>query len=135
MSVERVAVVGSIVAVVAAVIAGLLVMGSPGEQRLLRLDDQRVMDLRQLSFAAENRWTEARGLPATASELVDGRYLSRLPVDPVSGEPYAYRVTGPRQFELCAEFARPSRPALEDDFWFHEAGPACFSFDVAERGR
>ena len=81
MNVERIAAVGSVVVVGAAVVTALLVAGSPAEQRLLRLDEQRVGDLRQLSYAAENRWAELGTLPAAASQLVDGQYLSRLPVD------------------------------------------------------
>jgi hypothetical protein len=133
MSVPRLTAIVSIAAVVAAVIAGLLVMGSPAEQRLLRLDEQRVMDLRRISTTATLRWDSGPTPPSAAHELVDGQSLSRLPVDPSSGEDYEYRVTGPRQFELCAAFARPSRSELEGDFWFHGAGRVCFEFHVPER--
>lgn len=133
MNVQRLAVIVSIAVVVAAVIAGLLVMGSPAQQRLLRLDEHRVMDLRRISMAATLRWDSGPTPPSTAHELVDGQSLSRLPEDPSSGEAYEYRVTAPRQFELCAVFARPSRSELEGDFWFHEAGRVCFEFDVPKR--
>ena len=131
MNVQRVAAVGSIAAVTLAVVAGLFVAGSPAEQRLLRLDDRRVTDLRQLSSAAQFRWDQNETLPDDAAELVDGRYLSRLPMDP-AGQSYEYRVTGPRAFEVCAVFDRPSRPELAGDFWSHEAGHQCFAFDVTE---
>jgi hypothetical protein len=133
MSVQRTAAFGSIAVVVAAVVAGLFILGSPAEQRLLRLDDRRVEDLRSLSRAADFRWTEDGNLPATAPELVDGQSLSRLPVDPSSGQPYEYRITAPRAFEVCGVFERPSRAADAGDFWFHEAGRRCFAFDVTER--
>ena len=107
MNVQRLAAVASIVAVTAAVVAGLLVAGSPAEQRLLRLDDRRVSDLRQLSSAAQFQWEQNQTLPAGSAALVDGRYLSRLPVDP-AGQSYEYRATGPRAFEVCAVFGRPS---------------------------
>jgi hypothetical protein len=135
MNVQRLAVVGSIAVVVAAVVAGLWLSGSPGEQRLRRLDEQRVFELGQLSSSAERRWNDEGRLPATAAELVGGQGLTRLPTDPTTREPYEYRVTAPRQFEVCATFERPSRGELAGDFWFHEAGRRCFTFDMAERPR
>jgi hypothetical protein len=133
MNVQRVAVVGSIVAVIAAVVASLMLLGSPAEQRLLRLDEQRVAELGQLGRAVLSRWEDERRLPDTAGELVDGRALTGLPTDPATHAPYEYRITGPRQFEVCATFDRPSRSEPVGDFWFHEAGHRCFKFDVTDR--
>jgi hypothetical protein len=135
MTVQRVAAFVSTAIVLAAITAALLVTGSPSEQRLLRLDTQRVTDLQQISFAATFRWDQDQRLPESGAELVDGRYLSRLPVDPVTGEEYEYRTTEPRRFEVCATFDRPASPDLAGDFWFHEAGRHCFSFDVTESSR
>ena len=132
MNGHRLAVAGSIAAVVAAVLAGLWSIGSPSEQRLRRLDERRVSDLTQLSQAVHWYHTERRALPAAASDLVNGNRLSRLPVDPSTEEPYEYRVTGERQFELCAVFARSSRSEYADDFWYHDAGQRCYTFDVPE---
>jgi hypothetical protein len=132
MNGHRLAVAGSIAAVVAAVAAGLWVIGSPGEQRLRRLDERRASDLVQLSQAVIWHHNERRALPASAAELVDGRRLSRLPLDPATDEPYEYRVTGERKFELCAAFARASRAEDANDFWYHEAGRRCYEFDVPE---
>ena len=132
MNVQRLAVVGSMAVVVAAVIAGLWFTGSPAEQRRLRLDEQRVNELSQLSSAVQRRWDRERRLPDRADDLVDGQFLTRLPTDPSTREPYEYRVTGARQFEVCATFNRQSRPELAGDFWFHEAGYRCFTFDVTE---
>jgi hypothetical protein len=133
MNVQRIAVVGSIAAVAAAVVAGLVIAGSPAEQRLLRLDERRVSELQELARRAEDRWESDGRLPDTAGELVDGQFLTRLPTDPATSEAYEYRITGPRQFEVCATFDRASRPDLAGDFWFHEAGPRCFAFDLTER--
>lgn len=133
MNVQRLAAAGSIVVVIGAVVAGLTLIGSPAEQRLLRLDEQRVNELRLLAKAAERRWDSEERLPDSAADLVDGQYLTRLPTDPTTREPYQYRVTAPRQFEVCATFDRPSRPERAGDFWFHGAGQRCFPFDVTER--
>ena len=132
MNIHRVALIGSIAVVVGAVIAGLWLIGSPTEQRQQRLDARRVSDLVQLSQAVYRHRNERRALPGSTSDLVDGRRLSRLPSDPSTEEPYEYRVTGERQFELCAVFARPSRSEDAQDFWHHEAGRHCYEFDVPD---
>jgi hypothetical protein len=135
MNVQRVAGIASLAVVVMAVVAGLVTIGSPAEQRLLRRDEQRVNGLTQLARRAELQWTREQRLAASAVELVD-QYLTRLPTDPATREPYEYRVTGPRTFEVCGAFERPSRPELAGDFWFHEAGRHCFAFEMTElRGR
>ena len=135
MNVQRIAGVASIAVVAAAVAVGLLSTGSPTEQRALRLDDRRVQDLRRFSQAVDVRWSAMQTLPSGSSELLDGRYLSSLPVDPSTDLPYDYRIVGPREFELCATFDRPSRPEAVRDFWSHDAGRACFTFDVVELRR
>lgn len=93
------------------------------------------MALRQLAGVAENQWNREQRLADAAGELVDGQFYTRVPTDPVTREPYEYRITGPRRFEVCATFDRPSRPELAGDFWFHEAGRRCFSFDVTDSRR
>lgn len=135
MNVQRFAAVGSIVAVVMAVAAGLRMIGSPAEQRLRRFDEGRVADLRALAQAVYFQWNEGRVLAASAADLVDGRSLTRVLVDPSSEQPYEYRVTGTLAFELCAVFDRPSRPQDAQDFWYHDAGRRCFEFDVTEKPR
>jgi hypothetical protein len=135
MNVQRLAVLGSIAAIGAAVVAGLWLIGSPAEQRLLRLDEQRVNELRSLANGATFHWTNDRELPDTAEGLVDGQLLTRVPTDPITREPYEYRVTGPLQFEVCGTFDRPSRPHEAGDFWYHDSGRRCFQFNVSDRPR
>ena len=132
MNVQRAAAVGSIAVVVAAVAAGLFLTGSPAEQRLRRFDERRVRDLQQLSNAASMRWDQQQRLADEVAELADGRYLTRVPIDPVSAQPYEYRVTDAQQFEVCAVFDRPSPPPESGDFWFHDTGRRCFTFDVTQ---
>jgi hypothetical protein len=137
MSVNRIAAwISGIIAGIA-VVAGLFVVGSPGEQRVLRADRQRVADLQTLAGALSDYWRDNEHLPDRLDELVDGRRLSRVPVDPVSGDRYGYSRTSSDAFELCADFARASADQPPDSFWFHPAGRRCFAFDErrpAERG-
>ncbi len=131
MTPHRIAAYAAVAAVAAAIAAGLYLSGSPTEQRLLRLDERRVSDLRTLANALSRHVTETGRLPDTLDALVDGRRLTRLPSDPASEEPYAYVVTGSHAFELCADFDRESAPRMQGDFWSHSAGRACFSFDYS----
>lgn len=55
--------------------------------------------------------------------------------DPSTSKPFEYRIRGPREFEVCATFDRPARVELAEDFWFHEAGRRCFTFNMTERER
>ena len=63
-----------------------------------------------------------------ASELLDGRRLSRMPSDPETGLAYEYEQLDPTSYQLCATFDRPSASQLAVDFWIHDAGRGCFSF-------
>jgi hypothetical protein len=116
-----------------AVIAGLIVSGSPAEQRVRRLDDDRVRDLRGIADAV-NAFAKARGrLPDSLDELSGGPTATVRTRDAATGEPYAFRQTGPMAFELCARF---EREALEGSsywvnrFWSHGPGRQCFQLDA-----
>jgi hypothetical protein len=132
MNVQRIAVIGSIAAVAAAVATGPVDHGLAGRAAAAARRRAAVAELGQLASTAEFRWDREQRLPGV-DELVDGQHLTRLPTDPTTGEPYEYRITGPRQFEVCATFDRPSRSELAGDFWSHETGHGCFQFNVTDR--
>jgi hypothetical protein len=120
-----------IVVVVAAIVAGLVISGSPERQRLLRLDERRVNDLRTLSQWVSVHYSSTRELPAELAELVDGRTMSSVPRDPESNEAYAYEILERRVYQLCADFGLPSEDPQPDQFWAHETGRQCFRFDLS----
>ena len=130
MSIHRIAAFASTFVVVVAVIAGLVITGSPAEQRLIRFDGERVSDLREIARLTRRYWDKRQSLPADPVDLVDGVALRRLPLDPGSGLPYEYTADpAASTFELCAVFARPSADTPQD-FWYHPAGRHCFQFEV-----
>jgi hypothetical protein len=97
----------AVLIVIASLITGFLVMGSPGKQRNIRLDDQKVSDLQSIQWQIISYWQQKESLPAQLSGLnndISGYYV---PVDPETKQPYEYRViaggTNP-SFELCADF-------------------------------
>ena len=121
----------SLGAVAIAIIVGLFLVGSPEEQRLLGLDRQRLADLRGLVRAVESYWEDNSALPTQLEELVDGRRLSRLPLDPATNVAYEYRATDANGYRVCANFSVPSADDTSEDFWFHAAGRHCYSFDLS----
>lgn len=134
----------------AAVIAGFFIVGSPATQRARRFDAQRVMDLQQIQSEVINYWTYKDVLPKTSAEMKNSITGFSAPIDPETGAPYSYRATGDLSFELCAAFktdeadadrssyepklAPPLYPDMErsgvyreNNNWAHGAGRQCFT--------
>jgi len=119
------------VAVVGAVAAGIYVLGSPSEERVLKLDDRRTADLTTLAGAVDIFWTRHQRLPESLDEL-RSEPVGRLELqDPSSGRAYEYRALAERSYEVCAVFERDSAardsPARADGLWAHGPGRQCFT--------
>ena len=116
--------------VLAVVVAGLYLGGSPAEQRIRRLDALRVADLQRLVQAV--RWfQEQHGfIPEALGELTISGSSMRIPTDPESSEPYRYEVTSANSYRLCGVFAAPAVDPGPDGFWAHGAGEHCFDVDL-----
>lgn len=123
--------------IVIAVVAGVVVVGSPAEGRLERLDSSRIDDLEAIVTAMDLFWTRHERLAVSLEELADDPRAPVTPTDPGSGEPYGYTVLDEDTYELCAVFERespPQAPGAPEDFWRHGAGRACFELDVDTSG-
>lgn len=128
--------VGGVIAlvVIAALVGGFVVAGSPMAERLYRIDDQRVNDLSSLQYQLTYYWQAKQKLPATLDDLQDPLTGFSVPTDPETGAPYEYTVSGKLGFELCATFAKETRQAMNatrpaapyGESWQHEAGRTCF---------
>lgn len=127
--------------VILALVAGFVIMGSPGTQRELRLDQERVNDLQQIQWEVVNFWQRNNRLPQSIEQLESAITGFRLPEDPASGEPYSYRVLSDTRFELCATFAKETPERLQrvepiaprgtqQTSWQHGAGEECFERTV-----
>lgn len=136
MTVSSRAIFGAVfaVAVAAAIAGGLVLVGSPREARLERLDVERVADLRRISSAVEMFHARTGALPASLDDIGPQGAWRQPPVDPETGAPYEYRVLEERRYELCATFSRASedRPpgGNADVLWAHTAGRQCFPLQV-----
>lgn len=146
--------IASAVVILAVVIAGFFIVGSPAAQRARRFDAERVSHLQMMQNEIINYWVHKEELPKTQDDLANTITGFSPPADPETKEPYEYRPTGPLSFELCAVFKTeaerldpwypqiheakpiplgypdaPSRiPApAANDVWSHPAGNHCFS--------
>ena len=123
--------------VVVSIIAGVILVGSPAQGRLQRLDAGRIEDLKGIMLAMDLYWRRNEQLPASLEELGADPRVQENTVDPGSAEPYEYRPLDEDTYELCASFdgesPRPGRrtPA---DFWSHGVGRRCFELSVDASG-
>lgn len=139
--------VGAIVVVVAAVaIGGLIVAGAPSQERARQFDSRRISDLQQFSQAIDQYWTRNAQLPQALTDMQNRReyYIPSL-LDPRTQEPYEYRITAGKSYELCATFETDSStdPAQTNysqpypvsggvNFWAHGKGRVCFTIEAQD---
>lgn len=129
------------VAIVLSIGAAFLIMGTPGQVRLHRFDDQKVSDLQSIQSRVINYWQQYSALPIALSDLNDPLSRYRIPADPQTGQSYVYTTQNAQSFTLCATFnsvsqnagqTSPYMPAsaqmggVGDDNWIHGEGQMCF---------
>ncbi len=125
--------------VVASVVAGFFVVGSPARARLEQLDQRRVSDLQSIQSYVVSFWQSKERLPKTLDELKDDLRGVAAPADPETGAAYEYDPGEGATFTLCATFALKSDgasslarypsaggPFTSEEIWAHDAGRVCF---------
>ncbi len=128
-----------IAAVIAVVVSGLLLAGSPAEERAHRIDMGRISSLQSIAAAIDRYYDLNNALPADLEALTKARetyYIEGI-TDPETGLPYEYVVRGTNVYDLCASFTTNSfdqspthiepYERWESRFWEHEAGRTCFN--------
>ena len=128
----RALVIGAIVVVIAGVGYSTYVIGTPGQQRDIRLDQERTDNLRNISRNIDI-FLELNGeIPASLGKLTGPKYHVQSIGDPDSGAPYEYRIVEDADYELCAVFATASSERNEgyrsfsESVWDHGVGRTCF---------
>ena len=130
--------------VLASIIAGFFIIGTPAEQRQRRFDEQRITNLQILQDQIINYWVRKEVLPQNLSELEDSISGFIVPTDPESDLVYEYIVIDTLSFKLCATFktstedfgstSQDSKYSYPyDSFkqrWKHEAKRTCFTRTV-----
>ena len=123
--------------VLAAVVTGFVLVGSPATQRARRFDQQRVNDLQNIQGQVVSYWSDKGSLPKSLSDLNSSISGFVTPQDPETKGNYEYFVKSTLNFELCANFNQaslnqapvPSQaiyPNYAAENWTHSAGRACF---------
>lgn len=132
---------GAAAVVLASIVGGFIVMGSPTAQRDFRFDEQRVSALQSIQWQVINYWQTKAKLPSALSDLQDDITGFRVPTDPTTGAVYEYTTGAPLSFEVCATFVRetPKSAVMKDypilpsdaygvsENWKHGAGRTCFT--------
>lgn len=138
--------IGVGILVIVTIVAGFFIIGTPGQVRLYRFDDQKVNDLQSIQSEVVDYWQTEGKLPASLSQLTDSISGYAVPTDEQTGAAYGYTVLGTYSFQLCADFnatTQPNSPTLtsaavpepmgatgqdlSQDSWYHAAGNVCFS--------
>jgi hypothetical protein len=125
--------------VLAAVVAGIVILGSPKRQRQLKLDERRIEDLIDIQRDVNFYWQRHKALPPDLVTL-SGEPGHGPPLkDPERGNPYELEITGAESCRLCAVFAFDSSEAPEPsryystESWTHGAGRHCFDLSISPR--
>lgn len=120
------------VAVAAGTVAGFWVLGTPGQQRLIMSDRQRLEDLNAIANTLywQNQDQEGYVLP----DILDSRDERQ---DPITQEPYSYSKVDDTRYQLCASFATDSRTHklanINNQAWQHPQGLHCFELDITQQ--
>ena len=131
----------SALAVLLAVVSGLVVAGSPGHARERGLDVERVRHLQAIVRGVDVYWERNGALPASLDALSSERDIEVISIaDPETDEAYQFRGSGEETYELCATFslaAPTDQASLRTDpyrarFWRHPAGHHCFDLEAIE---
>ena len=135
--VSQALVIGSSLLVLASIVVGFMVMGSPMTARMKKFDSVRISDLQTIQWQVINFYQAKGTLPASIDDLKDPISSVYISSDPETKEAYVFEKTGPLSFKLCATFSRDaSNDAMGEsspyyDFrsennWKHTAGKNCF---------
>lgn len=130
-----------------ALIAGMVINGSPVTRRNIRFDIERVSELSSIANSinhAADSMDDFR-LPETLKSGVDSQefwYSFDQIVDPETGEEYEYQILSETRYKLCANFhfssdtaeSKGDRYGLSGhgDFWQHQAGHDCYEIDATD---
>ncbi len=129
---------GVVLAVLAVIVSGFFIMGSPMVQRDVRFDQQQVQDLSMIQYQIMNYWQQNERLPQSLLDIQSDVLGFRVPEAPDGRPAYHYEPLGTFNFELCATFAYDADDRYVENMtydtygvrgstsWDYEAGEHCF---------
>ena len=137
-------------AVLASIVGGFFIMGSPFTLRIKRFDERRVNDLQNIQDQVVNFYQRKGSLPNSLDELKDPIAGFNIPLDPESAVSYGYEKISDLpageaglSFKLCADFSLESGAQIDSKYmtrpmpisseaypvnenWRHQKGAVCF---------
>jgi len=127
------------VAVVAVVIGGFMLAGSPETAKKQQIDLVRSDNLQQISSIVSNYYYQTKALPTTLASLYEASNNGAGFVDPETQIFYDYARKSDTSYELCAVFGTQSvddstasvlAPRAGPNFYQHGFGKECFVVTV-----
>ena len=131
--------------IVVAIVYGIVIIGSPSEQRAKMMDEQRVNDLSSIqNQIVYQQWQNKGEVPTNLDALKDPISGYTLPTDPETKLDYEYKVISKNSFELCATFktevttnpetiTKPMYYPYANENWQHKAERTCFTRVIDEK--
>jgi len=131
----------AVIVILASIVWGFVVLGSPRTQQLYKYDDQKVNDLMTINNEVLNYYQQKAGLPGSLADLSSTNNYFVLPVDEQTKQQYEYVLVGQsaKAYQLCATFNKASNnnngmsyPVAQPYYggvqtWTHPAGHYCFT--------
>lgn len=132
MSGKRTLVIVLVIVVALVVITGIMIIGSPSEERTRRMDSRRIDDLQRISRSVGVYHTRHQQVPASLEELAREPGFANVARDPVTDQPYGYRLFNANSYQLCGTFDRETADSQAEDFWAHGVGEQCFTLNIKQ---
>lgn len=126
--------IGAGALVVVAVVLAIRTIGTPMQQRQVRIDERRVQDLDNIDRAVRS-WSRRNDdrLPETLAPLASQPGTKLVLLDPEGRGAYEYRRVDKDRFEVCAVFTTDTKHQTPETYpanwgeWAHGAGRHCFT--------
>jgi hypothetical protein len=127
---RRTLVIVLVIVVALVVIRGIMIIGSPSEERTRRMDSRRINDLQGVSRSIGVYHTRHQQVPVSLEELAREPGFASVARDPVTDRPYGYRMVDANSYQLCGTFDRETADNRAEDFWAHGVGEQCFTLNI-----
>jgi type II secretory pathway pseudopilin PulG len=130
----------SVAAALFAIIAGLIVIGSPSDVRMRRFDQSRASDLASISRAVAAYRLTHESLPLNLEDIQGSQPSATVNLKDPIGRSYEYAIKDAFSYELCATFdialeSKTENIRSSSIFEKHGVGRQCFSLEARPRAQ
>jgi Domain of unknown function (DUF5671) len=124
--------------ILASIVVGFMVLGSPHTQQLVKYDEQKVVSLQNIDSGIKYFWQTNSKLPDSLNSItgcdVQSSLSNGLCVDQQTNKSFEYNKINDKEYEICAEFNKeaiyPAQAYISYTYyggvWNHPAGHYCF---------